>query len=132
MDRVDGAAVGVDGEGDGVDGEADGAGVTDDRHLPGSGVLVGTVPPWRVPVGPTVPLLAVSGSTGARKVGTDVGAADGLLAGGGAIGTVGAAGSPGPAGRSGSTTSVAIAQVTPAPIAVRSSRRRAAPRRTAS
>jgi hypothetical protein len=60
------------------------------------------------------------------------GGVDGLLAGGGASGT---AGEPWPSeavSRSGSTTRAATPQVTAAPAAARSSRRREAPRRIAS
>jgi hypothetical protein len=62
-----------------------------------------------------------------------VGATEGLLAGGGARGTVGDAGaSEVAARRNGSATRAATAHDTPTPTAVRTSLRRAAPRRIAS
>ncbi|MFF3336967.1 hypothetical protein ACFYWX_47050 [Streptomyces sp. NPDC002888] len=78
---------------------------------------------------------AVDGSDGMSE-GSAVGPAgvgEGLFAGdGGAMGTVGVVGFSGAVRRRGSATRAATAQTRPAPAAVRSIRRRNAPRRIAS
>jgi hypothetical protein len=77
------------------------------------------------------PLPPGRGVTGLGEAG-GVGPVDGPLAGGGASGTTGDTGAPGAVDRNGSATSRPTAHASPAPAAVRSSRRRAAPRRIAS
>lgn len=104
-----------------VEGSADGARVG--RELrDGSVVRV----PWAG--------VGVAGS-GAVIDGVRVGVgsgAEGLLAGGGAMGTAGEAGPSEPVSRRGSTTRAATPQVRAAPAAARRTRRRVAPRRIAS
>jgi hypothetical protein len=108
----------ADGSTDGEVGIADGARV-------GTAGLVG-VPGLSVRVPPVG-----RGLTGPGDA-DGVGAAGGLLAGGGARGTVGDAGAGGVVRWSGSAMRAAMAHDTPTPAAARSSRRRAAAWRMAS